>query len=132
MHSYNNLITQFNIALKKRAKFFICKKTKLNISILRLLLSQGFILSFYQFRFLKGNLCVFLKYLEKKSLVKKVDSMLYNKNLSFLKSQGDLQTNVFFIISTSIGGLFLLSYTNYSNFFWYNKVGGKILFKILV
>ncbi len=127
-----NLITQLNIALKKRAKFFICKKSKLNISLLQLLINKGFILNFYQFKFSKGNLCVFLKYLDKKPLMTKIVLVKKNIFLTSLSLYGDIQTNIFFVISTSIGGLLLLSLNNFNNLNWYNKLGGKILFKICV
>lgn len=134
MKSYLNLVNQMNLALLKRDVFFICKKSKLNIALLKLLLNEGLILSFYQYKFKKNNLCVFLKYWDNKPLISKIQNVKA-KGVSHIKYQkllGDLQADNLFIVSTSLGGLVLLNKRAIESTLWFNKFGGDILFKIII
>jgi ribosomal protein S8 len=128
-----DLVNQFNFAILKRENFFICKKSKLNIALLNLLLNEGLILGFYQFKYVDKNLCVYIKYLDKKPLLNKV-IFLFNKNLSlsYSKLKGDIQSNNLFIVSTNAGGLCLMSKKTIDNFYWFNHLGGKLLFKLVL
>lgn len=129
---FNSLVTELNFAIKKRSKVIICRKSKLTISFLKLLLNKGLILNFYQLKFLNDRLCIFLKYYDKKPLIKKIIIINNNSFFKSLKLQGDIQTNIFFVISTSVGGLLLLNLDEYLHLDWYNKFGGKALFKICI
>jgi ribosomal protein S8 len=129
-----DFVNKLNFALKKREKFFFCKKSKLNISFLNLLLLNGLIISFYHCKnkFLCNELCVFIKYWQKLPLIKNV---FFSKNFNFINAiqkKADVVSNLFYIVACSAGGLTILSSFDYNKKCWYNKVGGKILFKILL
>jgi ribosomal protein S8 len=132
MNSIVDLVNQLNLSIKRRSKFFICKKSKLNILVLNLLLKQGFILNYFQFKFLDNKLCIYNKYYFKKPILKKIEIIKKNIFLNDLKRKGDVQTNVFYIITTNIGGLLLVSVNELMGLNWYTKFGGSILFKIVL
>jgi ribosomal protein S8 len=133
MRSSVDFVNQLNFAITKRENFFICKKSKFNIALLNLMLNEGLILGFYQFKFLKNNLCVFLKYWNKKPIIKKV-VLLLNRNITLKHNilVGDLQSNNLVVVSANFGGLCLVSKKTLDSFLWYNRFGGKLLFKILI
>lgn len=134
MKAYLDLINQMNLALVKRDVFFVCKKSKLNIALLKLLLNEGLILSFYQYKLKKNNLCVFLKYWNNKPVILKIQNVKV-KGISYTKCQqllGDLQTDNLFIVSTSLGGLVLLNKRSIESTLWLNRFGGDILFKLII
>jgi ribosomal protein S8 len=128
-----NLINQLNFSLAKRTKFFVCENSKINILVLQLLLQYGLILGFHRLSYLKGKLCVFIKYIDKRPIIKKIELI---KNMCFknsIKIEGDISSNLFYVVSCNNGTLFLTSAVNFLNTFnWYNKLGGRVLFKIIV
>jgi ribosomal protein S8 len=128
----NSVISQLNLAVKKHSKMFICDKTKFNVKFFKLLLKNGFILGFYQYRLVKNKLCIFLKYVDKKPLIRKLEKEKKNVFINANRFLGDIQANSFFVISTSIGGLLLVSSDKLNGFNWYSKIGGTVLIKVCV
>jgi ribosomal protein S8 len=125
-----DFINQFNFAIKKHSKIFICKKTKFNISFFKLMLKNGLILAFYQYKYLRNKLCVFLKFIDKKPLVTKLKKEHRNNYLNSIKVLKGVESNIFFLISSNLGGFLLVSHKRYNFITWYTKVGGKILLRI--
>src|SRR5688500_3145077 len=109
MKRYNDLINKLNFALIKRTKFFVCKNSKINIALLKLLLANGLILNFYNLQHFHNNICVFLKYWQRKPLMSKIKVIQKNIFLKSKQIKGDKQSNIFFIVSISTGGFLLIS-----------------------
>lgn len=122
-----NLINQLNFSVGRRESYFICVKSSLNIALLKLLLHEGLILGFYQFKHQANQLCVFLKYWNRKPLLKKI--IFISSRESFSKSGGDLNARGLFILSTSLGGLVSTYSMNLSK---RSRFGGRVLFKIIL
>ena len=133
INNLHNFVIQYNIASSNRKVYFICKKSKKNVTILNILLKQGLILGFYKFFKNPYELCVFLKYTDKNPIIKKLKVISSTGNRKFItknKLIGDYETMSLYIISTNMGGMFLSTLKNSVNYNSFLLNGGEVLLKV--
>jgi ribosomal protein S8 len=133
INNLHNYVIQYNIASSNRKIYFICKKSKKNVTILNILLKQGLILGFYKFFKNPYELCVFLKYTDKNPIIKKLKVISSTGNRKFItknKLIGDYETMSLYIISTNMGGMFLSTLKNSVNYNSFLLNGGEVLLKV--
>ena len=86
-----------------RKIYFICKKSKKNVTILNILLKQGLILGFYKFFKNPYELCVFLKYTDKNPIIKKLKVISSTGNRKFITKKSNISVGFFCLCLIKIG-----------------------------
>ena len=127
-----NLLSNIQSGFMLRQLTVDVKRTKLNLEVLNLLQSEGFINGFSISNKRRNNICVFLKYNNDSSVLKglKIISLpskriyvTYNDIIKKLVQSG------LFVISTTSGLIISENYLTKSQVI--PKIGGELLFQII-
>lgn len=131
-HLYN-LLSNIQTGIIVRHKNIDVKRTRLNLEVLNLLYREGFIDGFSISLNKPNNVCVFLKYINERPVLRELKVISVPSKriyVSYETIMRDLVNRGVFVISTNQYGLVLADdfVKNYETF---SKTGGELLFQII-
>jgi len=131
-HLYS-LLSNIQSGIVVRHKLVHVKRTKMNLEVLNLLYSEGFINGFSISENKPHHICVFLKYVDDKPVLRKfriISTSSKRVYVSYETIVKQLANNGLFVLSTNRYGLTLTDdYLRHSDIFI--RTGGELLFQII-